>query len=46
MIRSLQLDKTMIYNIFIFMVVHLWVYKTGFEDVTKAKHYLQTNEVL
>ncbi|CAB4009072.1 Hypothetical predicted protein [Paramuricea clavata] len=24
--------------------VHLWVYKTGFEDVTKAKHYLHTNE--
>ncbi|XP_028415175.1 protein NipSnap homolog 1-like [Dendronephthya gigantea] len=24
--------------------VHLWVYKAGFEDVTKAKHYLHTNE--
>lgn len=24
--------------------VHLWVYKTGYEDVSKAKHYLQTNE--
>lgn len=25
-------------------VVHLWVYKAGYEDVSKAKHYLHTNE--
>ena len=28
-----------------YILVHLWVYKTGFEDVTKAKRYLLTNEV-